>query len=418
MLTQRPHRGIDGIPAIFVAPVLAETTMRFVESTAALDGVRLALITQEPAQRLSARLRGRLAAYERVPDGLDPDVLTRAVRAVAGRIGRPHRLFGALEQLQVPLAIVRERLGIEGPGVEVATNFRDKAQMKDVLRAAGVPCARHGLAHDAAEGRRIAADIGFPLVAKPPAGAAAKGTYRVDDEGQLGDVLRIARPTADDPLLLEEFVIGEEHSFDSVMIAGRPVWYSLTHYIPGPLQVMENPWIQWTVLLPREMEHPRYDDIRDVAYRALRALGLETGLTHMEWFRRKQDGSVAVSEVGARPPGAQFTTLISYAHDIDFYRAWGRLMVFDSFTPPPRKYAAGIAYLRGQGRGRVVAIHGLERMQRELGELVVETRLPRLGSHPASSYEGDGYVVLRHPDTAVVADALRRLVAGIRVELG
>ena len=36
---------------------------------------------------------------------------------------------------------------------------------------------------------------------------------------------------------------------------------------------------------------------------ALRALGLETGLTHMEWFRRA-DGSPIVSEVGARPPGA------------------------------------------------------------------------------------------------------------------
>ena len=26
---------------------------------------------------------------------------------------------------------------------------------------------------------------------------------------------------------------------------------------------MENPWIQWTVLLPREVDHPRYDDIRE-----------------------------------------------------------------------------------------------------------------------------------------------------------
>ena len=72
----------------------------------------------------------------------------------------------------------------------------------------------------------------------------------------------------------------------------------------------------------------------------------------MEWFRRA-DGSVAVSEVGARPPGAQFTTLLSYAHDLDFYRAWPRLMIFNEFDPPPRVYAAGAAYVRGQGRGHV-----------------------------------------------------------------
>ena len=32
-------------------------------------------------------------------------------------------------------------------------------------------------------------------------------------------------------------------------------------------------------------------------------------------------GGIAISEAGARPPGAQFTTLISYAHDCDFYSA-------------------------------------------------------------------------------------------------
>ena len=58
-----------------------------------------------------------------------------------------------------------------------------------------------------------------------------------------------------------------------------------------------------------------------------------TGLSHMEWFRRG-DGSIAISEVGARPPGAQFTTLLSFAHDLDFYRAWAELMVHETFTPP------------------------------------------------------------------------------------
>ena len=62
------------------------------------------------------------------------------------------------------------------------------------------------------------------------------------------------------------------------------------------------------------------NDIRAAGHRALAALGMGTGLSHTEWFRRA-DGSIAISEVGARPPGAQFTTLMSYAHDVDFYRA-------------------------------------------------------------------------------------------------
>ena len=50
--------------------------------------------------------------------------------------------------------------------------------------------------------------------------------------------------------------------------------------------------------------------------------------------------------------------------------------------------------------------------------LVVESRLPRAGQLSSASYEGDGFVIVRHPDTAVVTDALRRLVTTVRVELG
>jgi hypothetical protein len=217
-------------------------------------------------------------------------------------------------------------------------------------------------------------------------------------------------------LLLEEFIRGEEHSFDSVFVDGNAVWCSISDYSPTPLEVMETPWIQWCVLLPRDIHGPRYEGIREVAVGALKALGMETGFSHLEWFRRA-DGSLAISEVAARPPGAQFTTLISYAHDMDMYRAWARLMVFGTFDVPERPYAAGAAYLRGLGRGRVKAVHGLDQARQELGEIVVEAMLPEPGQPASGSYEGEGYVILRHPETEVVSQGLRRLVSLLRVEL-
>jgi hypothetical protein len=57
-------------------------------------------------------------------------------------------------------------------------------------------------------------------------------------------------------------------------------------------------------------------------------------------------------------------------------------------------------------------------MAPEVLSMVVESRLPERGQLSSSSYEGDGYIIVRHRDTAVVADALRRLVSGVRVELG
>ena len=168
--------------------------------------------------------------------------------------------------------------------------------------------------------------------------------------------------------------------------------------------------------LPRDVDSPRYDDIRNAGRRALEVLGMSTGLTHMEWFRRA-DGSIAISEVAARPPGAQITTLMSRAHDLDIVQAWARVMIFGEFDPPERRYAAGAAFLRGQGQGRVAAVHGWDLVQRELREIVTDVKLPELGSSSLSSYEGEGFVIVRHPDTKVVEDAVRRIVSLMRIEL-
>jgi Carbamoyl-phosphate synthase L chain, ATP binding domain len=405
------------VVAAFVAPYLLEATARFVDAAARLPEVRLALITQESDSALPPGLRAALAGHWRVDDALDPGQIAAAAQGLGRQLGPVERVLAALEQLQVPLARAREALGIPGMGVETARNFRDKARMKTVLRAAGVPCARHHLAASPGEAAHFVEEVGFPVVAKPPAGAGARSTFRVEDADGLRAWLGSAPPTPEAPVLLEEFLSGDEHTLESVAVGGTVVWQSIARYLPTPLEVLENPWMQWAVLFPRDISGPEFAGVLETGPAALRALGLHTGLTHMEWFRRP-DGSVAVSEVGARPPGAQFTTLLSYVHEVDFYAAWARLMIFDAFDPPERKWAVGIAYLRGQGSGRVQAVHGVEELHRELGHLVVEARLPQPGQVPSDSYEGDGWVVVRHGDTAVVTEALHRLVSGLRVELG
>src|SRR5215470_7222588 len=125
----------------FVAPYLLAATMRFVEAAATVPGTELALITCEPEERVPPGLRRRLAAHWRIDDPLDAGQIAAAAEALGRHLGPVQRLFGVLEQLQVPLGQVREQLGIAGMDAATARNFRDKAQMKSVLRAAGVPCA-------------------------------------------------------------------------------------------------------------------------------------------------------------------------------------------------------------------------------------------------------------------------------------
>jgi len=406
---------------IFVAPFCMETTLRFVNGAARLPGVDLSLISQEGAEILPPDLRARLKGHWRVENAFDPEQLVAAVRALETSLGPAKRLIAALEQIQVPLAKAREILGIEGLDVASARNFRDKARMKDVLREAGLPCARHVLAESGRQAREFAQKTGFPLVAKPPAGAGGKGTYRLDSLQALGHLLDRYPPSAQGPLMLEEFVSGTEHSFDSIVINGEPVWHSISRYMPAPLHVLENPWIQWCVFLPRDISGEEFAPIREAGFRAVRALGLRTGLSHMEWFRLAGD-RIAISEVGARPPGAQITSLLSWAHDLDFYHAWPRLMIFDEFEPPARKFSVGAAYFRGQrstsGGMRVRAVHGLDEAQRRFGHLVVEARLPSQGQFASDSYEGEGYVIIRDENSGVVESALQQIVGMVRVELG
>lgn len=409
---------------VFAVPFAMENTLRFARAAAALPGVRLSVVAQDPIEKFPADFRAQLVGFRQVEDGMKVADLCAGVESLTKELGPVDRLLGILEPLQEPLAAVRERLRIRGMDAATARNFRDKAQMKDLFAAHDLPCARHRLCASVADAVEFGRKVGYPLVGKPPAGAGAKATARCADEAELRRFLATAHPGAGREVLLEEFVQGREFSFDSITLHGQHVFHNISSYHPTPLQVMENPWIQWCVVLPRELAEPEFRDIQRIGPRALSTLGMWTGMSHMEWFRR-HDGSIAIGEVAARPPGAQFMTLMSYAHDVDMYAAFAQLMVFETFTPPVRRFACGAAYLRGQvhgagrtGMGKVTAVHGYDEIRRSLGELIVEAKLPTLGQPAASSYEGEGFIIVRHPDTKVVTAAVQHIIQNLRVELG
>jgi phosphoribosylaminoimidazole carboxylase (NCAIR synthetase) len=301
--------------------------------------------------------------------------------------------------------------------VEATRNFRDKAVMKDLLRGAGIPCARHRRACSEHDAWAFAGEVGFPMVVKPVEGAASQETFKVDDPEGLRHALDVLHPSAHAQVILEEFLTGQEHSCDSFWLRGKRLFHTINRYYPSCLDVMRNPWMQWVVVLPQEVDDPRYDDIRAASLEAHRVLGMGTGMSHTEWFRRP-DGSLAISEIGARPPGAQFTTIVSRSSDFDALRAWAGLMVYEEFDQPVRKYSAGCCYLRGQGTGEhVCAVHGWEEVQAKIGHLLTDVKLPQPGAPRSVTYEGEGYLIARHPETRVVEEALKWAVSMIRVEL-
>lgn len=403
---------------VYISPFLRKDVYLFLDRLSRIEGVRIGLVSTLEVEEIPSEVGASITEYRQVDDLLDPDQLVWAAQDLSRQLGPIYRLFTEHELIQMPAAQARRRLGVEGMSPDTVLNFRDKAVMKDRLVAAGVPCARHTSVRTMEKAREFASRVGFPLIVKPVDGVGARGTHQCDNEDDFEQVLASDPPSESNLLQLEEFVQGEEHSFDTVCLDGEVVWHSITRYLPNPLEVLRNPWMKWRVITPREIDHPQYDDIRNVGQEALRALGMDTNIGHMEWFRRP-DGSVAVSEVGARPPGSRIFTPLNWANDYDMYDAWVRLMTVGTFTPPgERKYAVGTAFLRGIGTGQVVGVHGLDDMLEQFEPLIVETQLPYLGQVRAHAHDGEGYVMLRHPETRVVEEAILEIVSRVEVEIG
>jgi biotin carboxylase len=400
---------------LLVAPWFSEVMQRCARCFLDLPDVKVGVLTQEAFDRIPADLRERFAACERIDDAAQPGQLVAAAERVRAQWGRIDRLEGYLEMLQVPIAEARDALGVDGMGAETARNFRDKNRMKDVLRQAGAPVARQALVRGEDDARAFVATVGYPIVLKPLAGFGARNTQRVTDDASLRQALAALQPTADAPAQAEEFVQGEEHTFESVVIDGKVVWQSSTAYVPRPLQVLENPWMQYALILPREPLPPHAAAFAATNAQALAALGVRHGLTHMEWFLR-DDGSHVVSEVGARPPGANIMPLLEAAHGADPWAAWARLMVERRWVFPERRFAAGTVFLRAKDGGPTVrAVEGIAAMRQRLGPAFVGMKMPEPGQPRSTHYEGDGFVLVRHPETQGVVQALRAVLETVSI---
>jgi len=397
---------------VFAAPFPIETTMRFVRAAARLPDVRLLGIVCTPPSGNDARLFDDVV---RVTKPLDVQDLVEATEVLTRRHGKPHRIVGILEPMMVQLAQVRAHFGVPGTRPEVAELFRDKSRMKDVLRAAGLPVARHKLIGGPADAEDFAREVGFPMVLKPPAGMGAKATFRVTSREELLAAVAGMRVSREEPVLAEEMLRGREHSFETITIGGVPRVSSVSRYLPSCLEVLENDWIQWACILPRELDRPVYDRAREVGFATIRALGLDDGFTHMEWFER-EDGQVVIGEIAQRPPGANITRMTGLVHEVDAYRAWARAVIDGELDAPwERKWAVGCAFLRGMGRGRVAGVSGVEKAQEAVRGHVVEARLPQIGAPKSDSYEGDGYVIVRDRSTEKVASLVKSVIDTVRV---
>ena len=125
-----------------------------------------------------------------------------------------HPGFGFLSE-NAAFARMCEKCGVAfiGPPVSSMEQMGDKSMAKATMKAAGVPVVpgSDGEVPSLSDARRIAEEIGYPVMVKASAGGGGRGIRRVDAPSQLEAALTAAKEEAlrffgDDGVYIEKFI--------------------------------------------------------------------------------------------------------------------------------------------------------------------------------------------------------------------
>ncbi len=387
--------------------------MAFFTRALAQTGATVIGVGDQPVHALPPEARDALAHYEHVSLADEGAVLT-----ALGGLAR-HAAFDQVECLWEPYMVlaahIREAFGLPGMTVEQTLPYRDKELMKQVLDAAGIRTPRHASAstfggiYDAAE------RIGYPLIVKPIAGAGSADTFRIDSLPDLAEMLPMIKHV--DVVSIEEFVDGEEFTYDTVCGAGEILHENISWYRPRPLQARSHEWISPQTVVLRDIDGDDLAGGRAMGRDVLRVLGFTAGFTHMEWYR-KDDGEVVFGEIGARPPGARTVDVMNYATDGDLFRMWAEAVVHGHAAPLERRYNAANLFKRAEGSGHITRIDGLDRLVAEYSDSICVIDLLPVGAHRRdwrATLLSDGMVIVRHPELSGLLDVADRFGSDLRM---
>ncbi|NND44353.1 MAG: ATP-grasp domain-containing protein [Xanthomonadales bacterium] len=403
---------------IFIEPSFPYNQREFVRGLAEA-GANVIGIGERPREYLSDEVKGYLEHYVQVSSVVHEPSLLRAVQGVQAKVW-VDRLEATVEAHIMAAAKVREAAGIPGTSVQTAYLCRDKPAMKEVLRKAGIPCAKSTRAAEPAEVRDFAKRVGFPLIIKPPAGAGAAGTWKVNSEKQLESVIRESGVADGVEVAIEEFIEGHEGYLDTLAIDGEVVHEFITHYYPNVLTAMRERWISPQMVTTNRIGAEGYQEVRQMARDVIRVLDIGTSATHMEWFAGPK--GLRFSEIGCRPPGVGQWDVYNAANEFDLYREWGNALVHGRpHKQPSRRYAAGMIALRPTQDGRITGYSGVRAVEREFGDCIVASHLPAVGS-PTQPIEG-GYMAnawmrVRHPDYDVLRKIMDTIGETVKIHAG
>lgn len=402
---------------LFLSPNYPPEMQQFTRGLAAV-GASVLGVGDSPAGGLAPGVRDALDDYLQVPKALDEEDVTRRLEQwLKGKwIDRVETNW---EPLQFLAADLRKRWGLPGMQRDAVLGFRDKVAMHDRVEAAGIRVPKSARVRSMADAKTAAEKVGFPLIFKPVAGAGSADTWAAASMQEYETVLKRTQHVPE--ASVEELIEGHEYTYETICADGAPLYEGVTRYYPNVLEARKKEWISPIIMTIRDRKAPRIADAVDMGRKAIRALNMGSGFTHMEWFRSKS-GEAVFGEIACRAPGANMVDLMNYAGDVDLFVEWARAVVHGKVNAPPeQKYHAAIIFFRAKGAGRISGYEGVDAFTKKHRDNIARIDLLPIGAQRRNwtqTFLSDGNIVVRHPDHDTTLAMAQEAVDSIRILAG
>ncbi|WP_375138985.1 D-alanine--D-alanine ligase [Azohydromonas caseinilytica] len=228
---------------------------------------------------------------------LETDGFERCFIALHGRHGEDGTVQGALELLGIPYT---------GSGVMASAIAMDKVMTKRVWAAEGLPMPRQVvLRRPECSPERLAAvvaELGLPLIVKPPHEGSSIGMTKVEQASQLAAAVELAA-RHDSVVLCEEFIQGAELTCPVLGEGETAQALPVIRIVPPPAGYdYNNKYFTDEVkyLVPSGLDAALEARVQDIVLKAYRALGCR-GWGRADLMLRASDGAPFLLEMNTSP---------------------------------------------------------------------------------------------------------------------
>ncbi len=263
-------------------------------------GYRVVLVNSNPAtimtdpefadatyiEPITADVVEEIIARER-PDALLPTLGGQTALNVATELARS----GALE-----------RHGVEmiGADLDVIDRAEDRGKFKLTMEEAGLEVPRAGYARSMTEAMNIVRDIGYPTMVRPSFILGGGGTGIANNEGEFIEVAKNGLATSPvGEILVEESVLGwKEFELEVMRDCNDNAVIVCSIENLDPMGVHTGDSI--TVAPIQTLSDREYQDMRDDGIAVLRAIGVDTGGSNVQFAVDPATGKRLVIEMNPR----------------------------------------------------------------------------------------------------------------------